>query len=55
MVFFVTYVLAALGPLLIGALIAATDSWPLIYSVLAILCLAQAAFVVPLRRNVRIG
>lgn len=55
MVFFVTYVLAALGPLFIGALIAATDSWPLVYSVLAILCLAQAAFVVPLRRDVRIG
>ena len=55
MVFFVTYVVAALGPLVIGALIAATDSWPLVYSVLAFLCLAQVAFVLPLRHNVRIG
>ena len=55
MVFFVTYVVAAVGPLLIGALVAATDSWPLIYSVLAVLCLGQAAFVIPLRRDVRIG
>jgi CP family cyanate transporter-like MFS transporter len=55
MVFFVTYVVAALGPLVIGALIAATDSWSLVYSVLALLCLAQVAFVLPLRHNVRIG
>ena len=55
MAFFVTYVLAALGPLVIGALIAATGSWPLVFSVLAALCLAQVAFVVPLRRDVRIG
>jgi CP family cyanate transporter-like MFS transporter len=55
MVFFVTYVVAALGPLVIGALIAATDSWPLVYAVLALLCLAQVAFVLPLRHNVRIG
>jgi CP family cyanate transporter-like MFS transporter len=55
MVFFVTYVLAALAPLLLGALVGATASWPLAYSVLALFCLAQAACIVPLRRGVRIG
>lgn len=55
MVFFVTYVLAALGPLVIGAVIAATDSWPFVYSILAVLCLAQAACVAPLRHGIRIG
>jgi len=55
MVFFVTYVVAAIGPLLIGRLVGATGSWPVVYSVLAVICLVQLAFVKPLRRGVRIG
>lgn len=55
MVFFVTYVVAAIGPLFIGRLVGATGSWPVVYSVLAAICLAQLAFVRPLRRDVRIG
>lgn len=51
MAFSVTFLVAALGPLATGALLQWTDSWPVVYSVLAFICLAQIPAIVALRRN----
>lgn len=55
MAFFVTYTVAATGPLLSGFLLDAFDSWPMVYSALAVVALAQLLLVKPLRRKVSIG
>ncbi len=51
MAFSVTFMVAAIGPLATGALLQWTDSWPVVYSVLALVCLAQIPAIVALRRN----
>ncbi len=55
MAFAVTYLTAALGPLTAGILMDSFDSWPLVYGLLAVVCLAQLATIPALRRGVRIG
>jgi len=52
--FAIAYTLGALGPVMFGAIIGATHSWPLVFTLLAILCLGQALCVLPLRRNVTV-
>lgn len=52
--FAIAYSLGAVGPVLFGALIGATHSWPLVFSVLGVLCLGQALCVLPLRRGVTV-
>jgi CP family cyanate transporter-like MFS transporter len=54
MAFSVTYVTAALGPLVAGAILDAIDSWPVIYTLLALAAAAQLATVPALRRGIRI-
>ena len=51
MAFFVSYVLAALGPLLTGVLLQVWDSWPLVYGFLAVVSLGQALTTLPLKRG----
>ena len=43
MAFSVTYLTASFGPLIAGALLDAYDSWPLVYALLALVCLVQLA------------
>ena len=52
MAFFITYTVAAAGPLIAGALLDFFDSWPLVFTVLGIAALLQLLTVLPLRRNV---
>lgn len=54
MVFFVVYTIAAVGPVMIGVLLEALDSWPVAYTLLAVLAAAQALTVAPLRRGVTV-
>ncbi len=53
--FSIAYTLGALGPVLFGALIGATRSWPLVFSILAALSVVQALCVLPLRRGVTVS
>lgn len=55
MAFFITYVVAAFGPTLSGAVLALTDSWAAVYVVLAIIAIFQIPSVLPLRRGVVIA
>jgi cyanate permease len=43
-----------MGPLIAGALLDRFDSWPLIFSLLAVVSIAQFATIPALRRGVRI-
>ena len=52
MAFFITYTVAAAGPLIAGALLDFFDSWPLVFTVLGVAALLQLLTVLPLRRNV---
>ena len=54
MAFFVTYVTAALGPIIAGAILDAVDSWPTIYTLLAAAAAVQLATVPALGRGIRI-
>jgi CP family cyanate transporter-like MFS transporter len=54
MAFSVTYICAAMGPLVAGALLDGFDSWPLVFSILMVVCLAQFAAIPALRRGVQI-
>ena len=54
MVFFVVYTIAAIGPVAIGGLLDALDSWPVAFGLLAVLAGAQALTVVPLRRGITV-
>jgi CP family cyanate transporter-like MFS transporter len=49
MAFAVTYLLAAIGPTLAGALLDAAGSWSLVYVVLAVIGLLQIPALLPLR------
>ena len=54
MAFSITYVTAAVGPIVAGAILDAVDSWPIIYTVLAVAAAAQLLTIPPLRRGIRI-
>ena len=54
MVFFVVYTVAAIGPMAIGALLDALDSWPIAFGLLAALAAVQALAAIPLRRGITI-
>ena len=49
--FAITYLLAAIGPTIAGALLDAAGSWTLVYVVLAIVALAQIPVLLPLRKG----
>lgn len=51
MAFAVTYLLAAIGPTVAGALLDAAGSWTLVYVVLAVIALLQLPVLVPLRKG----
>jgi CP family cyanate transporter-like MFS transporter len=51
MAFAVTYLLAAIGPTLAGALLDAAGSWTLVYVVLAVIALLQLPALLPLRKG----
>ena len=51
MAFFVSFSLAALGPLLTGVLLQVWDSWPLVYGFLAVVSLGQVIAALPLKRG----
>jgi CP family cyanate transporter-like MFS transporter len=51
MAFSITYLLAAIGPTIAGALLDAAGSWTLVYVVLAIVALAQIPVLLPLRKG----
>jgi CP family cyanate transporter-like MFS transporter len=55
MAFSITYLCAAMGPLIAGALLDRFDSWPLIFTLLAVVSLAQFATIPALRRGVHIN
>jgi MFS transporter, CP family, cyanate transporter len=55
MAYSVTYLTAASGPLIAGALLDRFDSWLLVFALLSAVCLAQLATIPALRRGVRIG
>ncbi len=48
MAFFITYTVAAFGPFFSGVLLDTFDSWPMVYSVLAVIALSQLLVVKPL-------
>lgn len=54
MAFFVSYALAALGPLLTGVILQVWDSWPLVFGFLAAVGLCQLLTVLPLKRGLLI-
>lgn len=54
MAFFITYTIAAAGPLIAGVLLDFFDSWSLVFTVLGIAALLQLLTVVPLRRGVHV-
>ena len=54
MVFFITYTVAAAGPLVAGVLLDYFDSWPLVFTILAGVAALQLLTVLPLRRNVHV-
>ncbi len=54
MVFFITYTIAAAGPIIAGALLDFFDSWSLVFTILGIAALLQLLTVLPLRRGVHV-
>ena len=52
MAFSVTYLVAAAGPFVAGTIYDAFDSWAIIFTLLAIICLAQLIAIVPLKKGV---
>lgn len=55
MAFFVTFLIAALGPLITGAVLQWSGSWQLVYALLALTCAGQLPTIVRLRRGIIIG
>ncbi|MEZ5115679.1 MAG: MFS transporter [Candidatus Nanopelagicales bacterium] len=55
MAFLVTYVVGALGPLTLGALLQSTGSWTAVYAAVAVACAGQLLCVPFLRRGIRIS
>lgn len=54
MAFSVTYLTAAVGPLVAGVLLDTVGSWPLVYGLLVVVVLLQLPAIIPMRRGVRI-
>ncbi|MBK9741119.1 MAG: MFS transporter [Actinobacteria bacterium] len=54
MAFFGTYLLAAVGPFTAGVLMDTFDSWQLVYTLLAVVLLAQLVTIPALRRGVHV-
>lgn len=54
MAFSVTYIVAAVGPLLAGSLLDLTGSWPALYLTLVGTCLIRLVAIIPLRRGARV-
>lgn len=52
MAFSVTFIIAALGPLISGAVLQWSGSWPLVYALLALVCLGQLPPIIRLRRGI---
>lgn len=55
MAFTVTYLVAALGPAIAGAILQVTNSWVLVFLVLAVAALAQLPAIIPLRKGTLIS
>jgi CP family cyanate transporter-like MFS transporter len=55
MAFSVTFLVAALGPLISGAVLQSSGSWPLVYGLLALVCAGQLPPIIRLRRGIIIG
>lgn len=55
MAYFVTYVIAAVGPTLAGALLDVTGSWAAVYLALVATCVLRFVAIVPLRRGARVA
>lgn len=55
MTYFMTYLVAATGPIITGAIVQATDSWAIVFGFLAVLTLAQFPAIVQLRRGATIA
>jgi CP family cyanate transporter-like MFS transporter len=51
MAFFVTYLIAASGPFIAGTIYDAFDSWAIIFTLLAIISVAQLIAIVPLKKG----
>jgi cyanate permease len=51
MAFFVTYLIAASGPFIAGTIYDAFDSWAIIFTLLALISMAQLVAIVPLRKG----
>lgn len=54
MAFSVTYLAAATGPIVAGAILDSVDSWPAVFTLLAVAATAQLAMVPALRRGITI-
>jgi len=54
MAYSVTYLVAAIGPLLAGGLLDITGSWPTLYLALVATCVLRFVAIVPLRRGARV-
>lgn len=54
MVFFITFTVAAAGPLIAGVLLGYFDSWPLVFTILAGVAAMQLLTVLPLSRGVHV-
>jgi cyanate permease len=54
MAFSVTYLTAALGPIAAGAILDGLGSWTAVFTILAMLAVAQFATIPPLRRGISI-
>lgn len=52
MAFSVTFLVAALGPLMSGAVLQWSGSWPLVYGLLALVCAGQLPPIIRLRRGI---
>lgn len=55
MAFFITYTVAAFGPFFSGVLLDTFDSWPMVYSALAVIALSQLLVVRPLTHKVTVA
>lgn len=54
MAFFVTYTVAAFGPFAAGALMDTANSWPLVFTLLAVVALLQGVAAMRLRRDITV-
>jgi CP family cyanate transporter-like MFS transporter len=52
--FLVSYILGALGPVLMGILLSAHHSWELLYGILGVLLICQLLLALPLKRGLTV-